>query len=113
VQLRSESDLKEKVLFEENKAINIRIQSKNEEFTRLSVSFEQIRSESHILKADRDKLMQDAAKMSQNEGILQMKYQLQSKDIERLEVRKDALMRQRSRNILICFRKRQSNKNSS
>lgn len=86
MQLKSDSDLKEKALFEENKAASMRIQSKNEEFTKLSVSFEQIRSEYQILKADRDRLMQDNAKMSQIESDLQMKNQLQSKDIAKLEV---------------------------
>jgi hypothetical protein len=86
MQLKNESDLKEKLLFEEINATNVRIQSKNEEFTKLSVCFERIQSEYHILKADREKLVQDSAKMSKNEGDLQMKNQCQAKEIAKLEV---------------------------
>lgn len=68
------------------------IQTKNEEFTKLSVGFEQIKSESQILKVERDKLIQDAARMSQKEGELLMKAQVQSKDIEKLQVM-DATLR--------------------
>ena len=81
MQMKCESDK----LFEE-------IQTKNEEFTKLSVGFEQIKSESQILKVERDKLIQDAARMSQKEGDLLMKAQVQSKDIEKLQVM-DATLR--------------------
>ena len=90
--LKSDADQKEKLLFEENMASNLKIQSKNEEFTKLSVGFEQIKSESQILKVERDKLIQDAARMSQKEGELLMKAQVQSKDIEKLQVM-DATLR--------------------
>ncbi len=86
MQLKSDADQKEKLLFEENMASNLKIQSKNEEFTKLSVSLEQIKSESQNFKVERDKLIQDAARMSQNEGDLLMKVQAQSKDIEKLQV---------------------------
>ena len=92
MQLKSDADQKEKLLFEENMASNLKIQSKNEEFTKLSVSLEQIKSESQIFKVERDKLIQDAARMSQNEGDLLMKVQAQSKDIEKLQVM-DATLR--------------------
>ena len=90
--LKSDADQKEKLLFEENMASNLKIQSTNEEFTKLSVGFEQIKSESQILKVERDKLIQDAARMSQKEGELLMKAQVQSKDIEKLQVM-DATLR--------------------
>ena len=90
--LKSDADQKEKLLFEENMASNLKIQSKNEEFTKLSVGFEQIKSESQILKVERDKLIQDAARMSQKEGDLLAKAQVQSKDIEKLQVM-DATLR--------------------
>ena len=92
MQLKSDADQKEKLLFEENMASNLKIQSKNEEFTKLSVSLEQIKSESQNFKVERDKLIQDAARMSQNEGDLLMKVQAQSKDIEKLQVM-DATLR--------------------
>ena len=90
--LKSDADQKEKLLFEENMASNLKIQSKNEEFTKLSVGFEQIKSEYQILKVERDKLIQDAARMSQKEGDLLMKAQVQSKDIEKLQAM-DATLR--------------------
>ena len=90
--LKSDADQKEKLLFEENMASNLKIQSKNEEFTKLSVGFEQIKSESQILKVERDKLIQDAARMSQKEGDLLTKAQVQSKEIEKLQVM-DATLR--------------------
>jgi hypothetical protein len=44
------------------------------------------------LKVERDKLIQDAARMSQKEGELLTKAQVQSKDIEKLQVM-DATLR--------------------
>jgi hypothetical protein len=73
-------------------ASNLKIQSKNDEFTNLSVGFEQLKSESQILKFERDNLIQDAARMSQNEGDFVMKAQVQSNDIEKLQVM-DATLR--------------------
>ena len=90
--LKSDADQKEKLLFEENMASNLKIQSKNEEFTNLSVGFEQLKSESQILKFERDNLIQDAARMSQKEGDFVMKAQVQSNDIEKLQVM-DATLR--------------------
>ena len=91
--LKSDADQKEKLLFEENMASNLKIQSKNEEFTKLSVGFEQIKSESQILKVERDKLIQDAARMSQKEGDLLTKAQVQSKEIEKLQAMDTTLRR--------------------
>jgi len=51
-----------------------------------------LQSEYQILKVERDKLIQDAARMSQKEGELLMKAQVQSKDIEKLQVM-DATLR--------------------
>ena len=51
MQLMREGALKRKELFDETKAVNLRMQSKDEEFfTKLSVLFEQAKSESQILK---------------------------------------------------------------
>ncbi len=86
IQLRREGDLKEKELFDENKAVNLRMQSKHEEFTKLSVLFEQAKSESQILKTDRDKLMQENTKLTQSEATLQANFQAQSKEISRHQV---------------------------
>jgi len=68
MQMKSESDKKEKELFEENKAANLRMQSTHEE---LSVNFEHLRGESQSLKAERDKLLQDIENMSQCEATIQ------------------------------------------
>ena len=86
IQLRREGDLKEKELFDETKAVNLRMQSKHEEFTKLSVFFEQAKSESQILKTDRDKLMQEITKLTQSEATLQANFQAQSKEISRHQV---------------------------
>jgi hypothetical protein len=86
MQLKSESDQKERDLFEENKAVNLRMQSKNEEFTKQSVNFEQFKSEHQILKTERDKLMQDIAKMSQMEATIQMNVQIQSAELQKRQV---------------------------
>ena len=66
-----EGALKRKELFDETKAVNLRMQSKHEEFTKLSVFFEQAKSESQILKTDCDKLMQEITKLTQSEATLQ------------------------------------------
>ncbi len=86
MQLKSESDQKERDLFEENKAVNLRMQCKNEEFTKQSVNFEQFKSEHQILKTERDKMMQEITKLSQSETTLQMNLQVQSKELERRQV---------------------------
>jgi hypothetical protein len=87
MQLKSESDQKEKELFEENRAVNLRMQSKNEEFTKLSVTSEQIKGEFQILKADRDKLMQEIATLSQSQASLEKNAEVQSKEVEKRQVR--------------------------
>ena len=86
IQLKREGDLRERELFDETKAVNLRMQSKNEEFTKLSVVFEQVKSESQILKTDHDKLMQENAKLIQSEATLQLNVQAQSKEISRHQV---------------------------
>ena len=87
MQLKSESDKKEKELFEENKAANLRMQSKHEEFTKLSVNFEHFRGESQNLKAERDKLLQDIEKMSQSEAALPKEFQVQSEELQARKVK--------------------------
>ncbi len=86
MQLKSESDKKEKELFEENKAANLRMQSKHEEFTTLSVNFEHFRGESQNLKAERDKLLQNVDKMSQIQATLQNECKVQSQEIQARQV---------------------------
>ena len=87
MQMKCESDKKEKELFEENKAANLRMQSKNEEFTKLSVNFEHFRGESQNLKAERDKLLQDIDKMRQSEATLQKEFKVQSEEIQTRQVK--------------------------
>ena len=87
MQMKCESDKKEKKLFEENKAANLGMQSKHEDFTKLSVNFEHVRGESQSLKAERDKLLQDIEKMSQSEATLQKEFQVQSEDIQTRQVK--------------------------
>lgn len=87
MQLKSESDQKEKELLEESRAVNLRMQSKNEEFIKLSVTSEQIKGEFQILKADRDKLMQEIATLSQSQAALEKNAEVQSKEAEKRQVR--------------------------
>ena len=86
MQLLREGDLKEKELFDETKAVNLRMQSKDDEFTKLSVFFEQAKSESQILKTDCVKLMQEKTKLTQSEATLQANFQARSNEISRLQV---------------------------
>ncbi len=87
MQMKCESDKKEKELFEENKAANLRMQSKHEDFTKLSVNFEHFRGESQNLKAERDKLLQDIEKMSQSEATLQKEFKVQTEEIQTRQVK--------------------------
>ena len=87
MQMKCESDKKEKELFEENKAANLRMQSKHEDFTKLSVNFEHFRGESRNLKAERDKLLQDIDKMTQIEATLQKDVKVQSEEMQTLKVK--------------------------
>jgi len=87
MQLKSEGDQREKELLEESRAVNLRMQSKNEEFTKLSVTSEQIKGEFQILKADRDKLMQEIATLSQSQAALEKNAEVQSKEVEKRQVR--------------------------
>jgi seryl-tRNA synthetase len=87
MQMQCESDKKEKELFEENKAANLRMQSKHEEFTKLSVKIEHFRGESQNLKAERDKLLQDIDKVSQSEDTLQKEVKVQSEEIQTRQVK--------------------------
>jgi hypothetical protein len=87
MQMKCESDKKEKELFEENKAANLRMQSKHEDFTKLSVNFEHVRGESRKLEAERDKLLQDIDKMSQSEDTLQNEFKVQSEEIQTRQVK--------------------------
>ena len=87
IQLRREGALKRKELFDETKAVNLRMQSKDEEFfTKLSVLFEQAKSESQILKTECDELMQEKTKLTQSEATLQANFQAQSNEISRHQV---------------------------
>jgi predicted nucleic acid-binding Zn-ribbon protein len=63
------------------------MQSKNEEFTKLSVTSEQIKVEFQILKADRDKLQQEIATLSQSQASLEKNAEVQSKEVEKRQVR--------------------------
>ena len=81
-----QGDLKEEELFDETKAVNLRMQSKDEEFTKLSVLFEQAKSESQILKTECDELMQEKTKLTQSEATLQAKFQARSNEISRHQV---------------------------
>lgn len=82
-----EGALKRKELFDETKAVNLRMQSKDEEFfTKLSVLFEQAKSESQILKTECDELMQEKTKLTQSEATLQAKFQARSNEISRHQV---------------------------
>ena len=87
MQMKCESDKKEKELFEENKAANLRMQSKHEDFTKLSVNFEHFRGESRKLQAERDKLLQDIDKMCQSEATLQKEFKVQSEEIQTRQVK--------------------------
>ena len=78
MQMKCESEKKEKELFEENKAANLRMQSKHEDFTKLIDNFEHFRGESQNLKAERDKLLQDIDKMTQIEATLQKEFKVQN-----------------------------------
>jgi hypothetical protein len=87
MQLMREGALKRKELFDETKAVNLRMQSKDEEFfTKLSVLFEQAKSESQILKTECDELMQEKTKLTQSEATLQAKFQARSNEISRHQV---------------------------
>jgi predicted RNase H-like nuclease (RuvC/YqgF family) len=88
MQMKCASDKKEKELFEENKAANLRMQSKHEDFTKLSVNFEHFRGEYQNLKAERDKLLQDIDKMSQSEAALQKEFKIQSEEIQTRQVKR-------------------------
>jgi hypothetical protein len=92
MQLKSESDQKEKELLEESRAVNLRMQSKNEEFIKLSVTSEQIKGEFQILKADRDKLMQEIATLSQSQAALEKNAEVQSKEAEKRQVRSNSYL---------------------
>ena len=85
--MKCDSDKKEKELIEENKAANLGMQSKHEDFTKLSVDFEHFRGESQSVKAERDKLLQDIEKMSQSEATLQKEFQVQSEEIQTRQVK--------------------------
>jgi hypothetical protein len=87
MQMKCESDKKEKELFEENKAANLRMQSKHEDFTKLSVNFEHVKGESQNLKAERDKLLQDIDKMTQIEATLQKEFKVQSEEMQTRQVK--------------------------
>ena len=87
MQMKCESDKKEKELFEENKAANLRMQSKHEDFTKLSVDFEHFRGKSQSLEAERDKLLQDIEKRSQSEATLQKEFQVQAQEIQTRQVK--------------------------
>ena len=75
-----ESDKKEKELFEENKAANLRMQSIHEDFTQLRANFERFKDESQNLTAERDKLLQDIA-------TLQQEFKVQSEEIQSRRVK--------------------------
>ena len=87
MQMKCESDKKEKELIEKNKAANLGMQSKHEDFTKLSVNFEHFRGESQSLKAERDELLQDIEKRSQSEATLQKEFQVQAQEIQTLQVK--------------------------
>jgi len=80
MQMKCESDKKEKELFEENKAANLRMQSKHEDFTQLRANFERFKDESQNLTAERDKLLQDIA-------TLQQEFKVQSEEIQSRRVK--------------------------
>jgi hypothetical protein len=87
MQLNFEADQKQKELFEESKASNLRGQSQNEEFTKMSVSFEHLRGEYQVLKAERDKLMHENSRLTHSEATLNAKVKMQFKEIENLQVK--------------------------
>ena len=99
--MKCESDKKEKELFEENKAANLRMQSKHEDFTKLSVNFEHFRGESQSVKAERDKLLQDIEKMSQSEATLQKEFQVQAQEIQTRKVKCGCTWMQEPKNLFI------------
>ena len=72
-QLSSAAAEKEKAFFEEIKIANQRFQSTNNELTRLSVNFEQSKSESQAFQAERDKLVQDNGRLAQSEAAHELK----------------------------------------
>ena len=80
MQMQCESDKKEKELFEENKAANLRMQSIHEDFTQLRANFERFKDESQNLTAERDKLLQDIA-------TLQQEFKVQSEEIQSRRVK--------------------------
>jgi chromosome segregation ATPase len=63
------------------------MQSKHEEFTKLSIKIEHFRGESQNLKAERDKLLQDIDKVSQSEDTLHKEVKFQSQEIQTRQVK--------------------------
>ena len=99
--MKCDSDKKEKELIEENKAANLRMQSKHEDFTKLRVNFEHFRGESQSVKAERDKLLQDIEKMSQSEATLQKEFQVQAQEIQTRQVKCGCTWMQEPKNLFI------------
>ena len=87
--LSSAAAEKEKAFFEEIKIANQRFQSTNNELTRLSVNFEQSKSESQAFQTERDKLVQENGRLAQSEAAHELKVQALSQDVERREVTND------------------------
>ena len=73
--LSSATAEKEQAFFEEIKIANLRFQTANNELTRLSVNFEQSKSESQAFQAERDKLVQENGRLAQSEAAHELKVQ--------------------------------------
>ena len=86
MQLSSAAAEKEKAFFEEIKIANLHFQTANNELTRLSVNFEQSKSESQAFQAERDKLVQENGRLAQSDAAHELKVKALSQDVERLEV---------------------------
>ena len=86
MQLSSAAAEKEKAFFEEIKIANLHFQTANNELTRLSVNFEQSKSESQAFQAERDKLVQENGRLAQSDAAHELKVRALSQDVERLEV---------------------------
>ena len=66
---------KEKEFFEEIKIANLRFQTAKIELARLSVNFEQSKSESQAFQTERDKLVQENARLAQSDAARELKVQ--------------------------------------
>jgi hypothetical protein len=86
MQLSSAAAEKEKAFFEEIKIANLHFQTANNELTRLSVNFEQSKSESQAFQAERDKLVQENGRLAQSDAAHELKVQALSQDVEKREV---------------------------